>query len=131
MAGYAPPLGTPSLRTPFRTSSVQDPKQRMHLPSLFPASNDSVHINAEILQPLSNDVGHYLSWKDTDPKDYPEYLTQLIVKIAKAKRSDLLKVLTKNGISLDIQPSPSKTGALHRLVTGGMGPLFPFFFSTG
>lgn len=109
---------TQLLRRPFRDSSVHT-EQMYSLPSLSPASNDSVHVAPRILQPLSDAVGHYLSWKDTDPKDYAEQLIQLIIKIAKAGRNELLTPLIRNGVSLDVQIFPFKTGALHRLVTLG------------
>jgi hypothetical protein len=114
MAGHAKPL-----RSPFRDSSVHDTEWGSSLPSLSPASNDSVRVNPKILQPLSNTVGHYLSWKDTDPKDYLEHLIQLIIKIANAGRNELLTPLIQNGISLDIQDHLFKTNALHRLAMSG------------
>lgn len=110
---------TQLLRRPFQDSSVHDTERGSSLPSLSPASNDSVHVAPRILQPLSDTVGHCLSWKDTDPKDYAEHLIQLIIKIAKAGRNELLTLLIQNGVSLDVQIFPFKTGALHRLVTLG------------
>lgn len=107
------------LRRPFRDSSVHDTERESSLPSLSPAINDSVHVTPRILQPLSDTVGHCLSWKDTDPKDYAEHLIQLIIKIAKAGQNELLTLLIQNGVSLDVQIFPFKTGALHRLVTLG------------